>query len=90
MAVAKRHDRDAMANRRSQAHFTKEGFCMDVEAMTCTCSAGQHCRTVVSIGSGTRYGAADTPPRAFWFEAEVWCLVVASQPACQPSITAHG
>ena len=39
--------------------------------MTCTCPAGHACRTVVSIGSGERYGAPGVPLRAFRFDAAV-------------------
>lgn len=58
-------------NRRSQRHFPKEDFRIDLAAMTCACPAGQVCRTVVTIGSGTRYGAPEAPPRAFRFDAAV-------------------
>jgi hypothetical protein len=57
--------------RRSQRHFPKEDFRIDLAAMTCACPAGQVCRTVVTIGSGTRYGAPDAPLRAFRFDAAV-------------------
>jgi hypothetical protein len=56
-------------NRRNQRYFPKEEFRIDLVAMTCACPAGQVCRTVVTIGSGTRYGAPDTPLRAFRFDA---------------------
>jgi Transposase DDE domain/Transposase domain (DUF772) len=58
-----------MPNRRSQRYFPKEDFRIDLAAMTCTCPAGQECRTVVAIGSGRRYGAPDAPLRAFRFAA---------------------
>jgi hypothetical protein len=56
-------------NRGRQRHFAKEDFRIDLETMTCTCPAGQECQTVVSIGSGKRYGAPGTPLRAFRFAA---------------------
>ena len=56
---------------RRQAHFPKEDFQIDLETMTCTCPGGQVCRTVVSIGSGKRYGAPGAPLRAFRFDAAV-------------------
>jgi hypothetical protein len=32
--------------RRDQAHFPKDDFRIDLDTMTCTCPAGQECRTV--------------------------------------------
>lgn len=52
---------------RSQTQVPKEDFHIDLATMTCVCPAGQETRTVVSISSGTRYGAPGTPLRAFRF-----------------------
>jgi hypothetical protein len=68
-------------NRRSQAHFPKEDFRIDLATMTCICPAGQETRTVVSISSGTRYGAPGVPLRAFRFDA-VACDACPLRPAC--------
>jgi hypothetical protein len=68
-------------NRGAQAHFPKEAFRIDLAAMTCTCPAGQECRTVASIGSGKRYGAPGAPLRAFRFDAAV-CDACPLRPAC--------
>jgi hypothetical protein len=70
-----------LPNRGRQRHFAKEDFRIDLEAMTCTCPAGQECRTVVSIGSGKRYGAPGTPLRAFRFAAAV-CAACPLRSAC--------
>jgi hypothetical protein len=56
-------------NRGAQAHFPKDDFQIDLTTMTCTCPAGQVCRTVVAIGSGKRYGAPGEALRAFRFDA---------------------
>jgi hypothetical protein len=68
-------------HRGSHKPFPKEGFRIDLEAMTCTCPAGRECRTVVSIGSGKRYGAPGTPLRAFRFDAAV-CDACPLRSAC--------
>lgn len=60
-----------MASRRGQAQFPKEEFRIDLKTMSCTCPAGQQTRKVVSISSGDRYGAPDTPLRAFRFDAAI-------------------
>ena len=67
--------------RRGQAHFPKEDFQIDLTAMTCACPGGQVCRTVVSIGSGKRYGAPGASLRAFRFDAAV-CDACPLRPAC--------
>lgn len=66
---------------RSQRQLPKEDFRIDLETMTCVCPAGQHTRTIVSISSGTRYGAPGTPLRAFRFDATA-CDACPLRPAC--------
>lgn len=70
-----------VADRRDQAYFPKEAFRIDLQAMTCTCPGGQECGTVVSIGSGARYGAPGAPLRAFRFDAAV-CDACPLRPSC--------
>ena len=67
-ADAKRALVAKVPQRRAQAFFPKDDFRIDLQVMTCTCPAGHTCQTVVSIGSGKRYGAPDQPPRAFRFD----------------------
>lgn len=67
--------------RRDQAHFPKDDFRIDLDAMTCTCPAGHTCRTVAAIGSGRRYGAPGVALRAFRFAAAV-CDACPLRPSC--------
>jgi hypothetical protein len=55
--------------RRDQPFFPKDDFPIDLQTMTCTCPAGHTCQTVISIGSGKRYGALNASLRAFRFDA---------------------
>jgi hypothetical protein len=75
--------------RRDSDYFPKEDFQIDLHAMTCTCPAGQTCQTVVTIGSGKRYGAPDQPLRAFRFDAEV-CDACPLRSACVRARPGHG
>ena len=70
-ADAKRTLVAKVPQRRNQASFPKDDFRIDLHTMTCTCPAGHTCQTVVSIGSGKRYGAPDQPLRAFRFDPAV-------------------
>ena len=67
--------------RRDQAHFPKDDFRIDLETMTCTCPAGQECRTVAAIGSGRRYGAPGVALRGFRFDAAT-CDACPLRPSC--------
>src|SRR5579884_945348 len=67
--------------RRDQDFFPKDDFRIDLQTMTCTCPAGHTCQTIVSIGSGKRYGAPDQPLRAFRFDA-VLCDACPLRPSC--------
>ena len=67
--------------RRGQAQFPKEDFRIDLEALTCTCPAGQESHKVISISSGERYGAPGVPLRAFRFDAAL-CDVCPLRPKC--------
>jgi DDE family transposase/transposase-like protein DUF772 len=75
--------------RRNQGFFPKDDFRIDLGAMTCTCPAGHTCRTVVSIGSGKRYGAPGQPLRAFRFDA-VLCDACPLRPSCVRARPGHG
>lgn len=68
-------------SRRGQTQLPKEDFRIDLRTMTCVCPAGQATRTVVSISSGTRYGAPGAPLRAFRFDGGV-CAACPLRPAC--------
>jgi hypothetical protein len=70
-----------VASRRGQAQFPKEDFRIDLEAMSCTCPAGQKTRKVVSISSGERYGAPGVPLRAFRFDGAL-CDARPLRPEC--------
>jgi len=70
-----------VASRRGQAQFPKEDFRIDLEAMSCTCPAGQETRKVVSISSGERYGAPGVPLRAFRFDGAI-CDACPLRPEC--------
>jgi hypothetical protein len=70
-----------MSSRRGGAQFPKEDFRIDLEAMSCTCPAGQQTHKVVSISSGDRYGAPGVPLRAFRFDAAV-CDGCPLRPKC--------
>ncbi|HEV2752757.1 MAG TPA: IS1182 family transposase [Solirubrobacteraceae bacterium] len=67
--------------RRGQAHFPKDDFLIDLDAMTCTCPAGQECRTVAAIGSGRRYGTPGVALRGFRFDAAT-CDACPLRPSC--------
>ena len=67
--------------RRDQARFPKDDFRIDLDTMTCVCPAGHECRTVISIGSGRRYGAPGVALRAFRFAAAV-CDACPLRPSC--------
>jgi hypothetical protein len=75
--------------RREQAFFPKEDFTIDLQAMTCTCPAGHTCATVISIGSGKRYGAPDEPLRAFRFDAQL-CDACPLRGSCVRARLGHG
>lgn len=75
--------------RRDQDYFPKEDFRIDLPTMTCTCPAGHTCQTVVSIGSGKRYGAPDQPLRAFRFDAAL-CDACPLRPSCVRARPGHG
>lgn len=60
-----------VAGRRGGSQLPKEDFRIDLEAMNCTCPAGQQTQKVVSISSGARYGAPGVPLRAFRFDAAI-------------------
>src|SRR5262249_45561867 len=70
--------------RRDQDFFPKDDFRIDLGAMSCTCPAGHTCTTVVSIGSGKRYGAPGQPLRAFRFDAAL-CDACPLRPAYSPA-----
>ena len=67
--------------RRDQAYFPKDDFRIDLEAMTCTCPAGQVCRTVAAISSGRRHGAPGVALRGFRFDAAT-CDACPLRPSC--------
>ena len=75
--------------RPDQDFFPKGDFRIDLSAMTCTCPAGHTCQTVVSIGSGKRYGAPDQPLRAFRFAATL-CDACPLRPSCVRARPGHG
>ncbi len=75
--------------RRDQAFFPKDDFRIALHAMTCVCPAGHTCQTVVSIGSGKRYGAPDRPLRAFRFDAAL-CDACPLRPSCVRARPGHG
>jgi Transposase DDE domain/Transposase domain (DUF772) len=75
--------------RRDQTYFPKDDFQIDLQTMTCTCPAGGTCQTVVSIGSGKRYGAPDAPLRAFRFDAAL-CDACPLRPSCVRARLGHG
>jgi hypothetical protein len=75
--------------RRDQDYFPKDDFRIDLTAMTCTCPAGHTCATVVSIGSGKRYGTPNQPLRGFRFDAAL-CDACPLRPSCVRARTGHG
>jgi hypothetical protein len=75
--------------RRDQTFFPKDDFQIDLSAMSCTCPAGRTTQSVVSIGSGKRYGAPDAPLRAFRFDASL-CDVCPLRPSCVRAQMGHG
>ncbi len=80
-AAAQRRLVAKVPQRRDQAYFPKDDFRIDLDTMSCVCPAGHQCRTVVSIGSGRRYGAPGVALRAFRFDATV-CDACPLRPAC--------
>jgi hypothetical protein len=78
-----------VAQRRDQEYFPKDDFQIDLGAMTCTCPAGHTCNTVVTIGSGERYGAPGQPLRAFRFDAAL-CDACPLRPQCVRARPGHG
>lgn len=75
--------------RRDQIFFPKDDFQIDLSAMSCTCPAGHTTQTVVSVGSGKRYGAPDAPLRAFRFDAAL-CDSCPLRPSCVRARMGHG
>lgn len=75
--------------RRDQAYFPKDDFRIDLLTMTCVCPAGHACQTVVSIGSGKRYGAPGAPLRAFRFDAAL-CDACPLRSFCVRARPGHG
>ena len=52
-------------------HFPKEDFQIELETMTCTCPAGQECRTVAPIGRRKDRKGNDINLQAFHFDPAV-------------------
>jgi hypothetical protein len=76
-----------VAARPNQAVFPKAAFRIDLDTMTCTCPAGQECRTLVPIGRRASYG--DTPVLAFQFDAAV-CAACPLRPSCVKGRSGRG
>ena len=67
--------------RPNRKHFPKEDFCIDLEAATCTCPAGQVTGTLVPVGKRTGRTGRIHQVRAFQFDGAV-CGVCPLRPRC--------
>ena len=67
--------------RPNRKHFPKEDFCIDLEAATCTCLAGQVTGTLVPVGKRTGRTGRIHQVRAFQFDGAV-CGVCPLRPRC--------
>ena len=70
-ADAKRKLVAKVPDRPQTAHFPKEDFRIDLETMTCTCPAGEECRTVVPQGRRQDRAGNDVEVQAFAFDPAV-------------------